>query len=93
LRVVGEVVDAAELGDDDRLDAVPRGGRYLRIGDLVGTDAFAVVLGEDVGRLAASNVSVGLAWAAREHPAGRKAMSAQHERIERHVIRSRCELR
>jgi len=93
LGVVGEVVDAAELGDDDRLDARPSGVRYLRVADLVGTDAFAVVLDEDVGRLAADNVAVALARAAGEHPAGRKAMSAQHERIERHVIRSRCELR
>ena len=28
--VVEEAVDAAELGDDDRLDAGPDGGRYLR---------------------------------------------------------------
>jgi hypothetical protein len=76
LGVVGDVVDTAELGDDDRLDAVPHGGRYLRVGDLVGTDAFAIVLDENAGRLAAGNVAVAFAWAAGEHPAGRKAMSA-----------------
>src|SRR6266480_3026943 len=53
LRVVGEVVDAAELRDDDRLDAGPRGGRYLRVGDLAGADAFAVVFDEDVRPAAA----------------------------------------
>ena len=49
MRVVGEVVDAAELRDDDRLDAGPDGGRYLRVGDLVGADAFAVVFDETSG--------------------------------------------
>jgi hypothetical protein len=60
------VVDAAELGDDDRLDAVAEVGGQLRVGDLVGADALAVVLDEDVGQLAGGEVAVALAGLAGE---------------------------
>src|SRR5205823_2723940 len=65
----------------------PQGGRYLRVGDLAGADAFAVVLDEDVRRLAPGDVAVGLARATGEHPACRKAMSPKHQDIEGYVIR------
>jgi hypothetical protein len=50
------VVDTAELGNDDRLDLGLHGRRYLRVGDLAGTNAFAVVLYENAGGLAPGNV-------------------------------------
>jgi hypothetical protein len=44
LQGVGEVVEAAELGDDDGLDVAAEVGGDLGVGELVGADALAVVL-------------------------------------------------
>jgi len=41
MRVVGKVVNAAELADDDGLDASAHVRRYLRVGDLVGAGTYA----------------------------------------------------
>lgn len=55
-------------------------GRYLRVGDLLGADALAVVFDEDVGCLAPGYVAVTLAGLAGKHPA-REAVHPQHAGI------------
>ena len=81
MRVVGEVVEAAELGDDDGLDANAHVGRYLRVSDLISPDAFAIVFDEDIGCLTPGYVAITLAGLAGEHLARREAVRSEHENI------------
>ena len=81
LRVVGEVAEAAGLGDDDGLDVNAHVGRYLRVSDLFSPDAFAVVFDEDIGCLTPGYVAVILAGLADEHLARREAVHSEHENV------------
>src|SRR5512138_3555587 len=77
LERVGQVVDAPELGDDDRRDPPARLDGDLREGDLVRSDAGAVVLDQEVGQLARGDLAVRLAGLAGEDPARREAVAPQ----------------
>ena len=61
------MVDAAELGHDDRADAGSKRRRDLRVRELgCSADALAVVLDEDVGEHPSGKRAVGLPGRARE---------------------------
>ena len=77
-QAVREMVDASELGDDNRLDADAEVGADLRMGDLAVADAFAVVLDKDVRQLGCGQVAVALARLAGEHATGREIVVAEN---------------
>ena len=83
----GEVDEAAELGDDDGLDASPQVWRYLRVRDLVSPDALAVVIDEDVGAPRARPRRPNFRRAGAQAPGPSGTMHPQDEGIKGHVIR------